>query len=82
MTEGRREPSPAPPSEPDAEPGPDAGPEPRTGSAQARIDLSEHPDCPAGDDDPERVGPLLVERHRKADGRPLILYRGATDDDG
>jgi hypothetical protein len=28
----------------------------------------------------ERIGPLLVERHRKADGRALILYRQAPHD--
>jgi hypothetical protein len=28
--------------------------------------------------DEERTGPLLVERHRKADGRALILYREAA----
>jgi hypothetical protein len=28
----------------------------------------------------ERCGPLLVERHRKADGRRLILYRRVADD--
>ena len=30
--------------------------------------------------EPERCGPLLVERHRKADGRQLILYRRVADD--
>ncbi|HEY3759468.1 MAG TPA: hypothetical protein VGL37_06875 [Solirubrobacteraceae bacterium] len=29
-----------------------------------------------------RVGPLLVEHHRKDDGRSLILYREAEDEDG
>jgi hypothetical protein len=28
----------------------------------------------------ERCGPLLLERHRKADGRALILYRVAEAD--
>ena len=30
--------------------------------------------------EPERCGPLLVERHHKADGRQLILYRRVADD--
>jgi hypothetical protein len=52
MSEGRREPSSAPPSE---EPSEDS-----------------------------RLGPLLVEHHRKDDGRSLILYRevDAADEDG
>jgi len=38
---------------------------------------------PDADAEPERVGPLLLERHRKADGRPLLLYReGEAADDG
>jgi hypothetical protein len=28
----------------------------------------------------ERYGPLLLERYRKADGRPLLLYRRVADD--
>jgi hypothetical protein len=28
----------------------------------------------------ERAGPLLVERHRKTDGRPLLLYWEAPGD--
>ena len=50
MSEGRREPSPAPPSEPPAE--------------------------------DSRVGPLLIERYRKDDGRSLILYREAAAEGG
>jgi hypothetical protein len=34
----------------------------------------------ARDAEGERSGPLLVERHRKADGRQLILYRRAAGD--
>jgi hypothetical protein len=45
MSEGRREPSPTPPSEQPSE--------------------------------DTLVGPLLVEHHRKDDGRSLILYREA-----
>ncbi len=33
-----------------------------------------------GKDRPERSGPLIFERHRKADGRLLILYRAARED--
>jgi hypothetical protein len=29
---------------------------------------------------PERYGPLLLERYRKADGRHLILYERVGDD--
>ena len=35
---------------------------------------------PKQEGEPERCGPLLVERHRKADGRQLILYRRVADD--
>jgi hypothetical protein len=31
-------------------------------------------DAPAGEGEPERTGPLTIERLRKADGRALILY--------
>ncbi|HEY2768727.1 MAG TPA: hypothetical protein VGI76_10735 [Solirubrobacteraceae bacterium] len=55
MTEGRREHSPIPPTEP-----PD---EPRRGAESTA----------------EFVGPLLVEHHRKRDGRLLILYRTVED---
>jgi hypothetical protein len=44
----------------------------------------EHPPVPPAQDspggEPERSGPLIVERHRKADGRLLILYRAAGED--
>ena len=50
MSEGRREPSSAPPSE-------------------------EHPS------EDSRSGPLLVEHHRKDDGRSLIVYREARAGD-
>jgi hypothetical protein len=33
-------------------------------------------------EDPERYGPLLVERHRKDDGRALVLYSFAPAGDG
>jgi hypothetical protein len=45
----------------------------------------EHPPLPRAEsppedrDDPGRCGPLVVERHRKADGRLLILYRAAAE---
>lgn len=43
----------------------------------------ERPAAPPADRpaEPERSGPLLLERHRKADGRLLILYR-ATGENG
>jgi hypothetical protein len=31
--------------------------------------------------EPERNGPLISERHRKTDGRLLILYRAARSED-
>jgi hypothetical protein len=36
------------------------------------------------DSEDSRIGPLLIEHHRKDDGRALILYReaGAEDEDG
>jgi hypothetical protein len=40
----------------------------------------EHPPAPPADvqpGEPERSGPLILERHRKPDGRLLILYRAA-----
>jgi hypothetical protein len=37
------------------------------------------PEAGAGAE-PERSGPLAVERYRKADGRPLILFRRLADD--
>ncbi len=39
----------------------------------------EHPPAlrPDGAAERERGGPLVLERHRKADGRLLILYRSA-----
>ena len=43
----------------------------------------EHPPVPPARDGPgelDRSGPLIVERHRKADGRLLILYRAAGGD--
>jgi hypothetical protein len=45
----------------------------------------EHPPVPPvgspseSRDGPERSGPLVLERHRKADGRLLILYSTATE---
>ncbi len=35
---------------------------------------------PDGTPEPERSEPLIWERHRKADGRLLILYRAARED--
>lgn len=42
----------------------------------------ERPPVPPADGEvePERNGPLISERHRKADGRLLILYRAARED--
>ena len=40
----------------------------------------EHDGVAEHEGEPERCGPLLVERHRKADGRQLILYRRVADD--
>jgi hypothetical protein len=38
------------------------------------------PSLPPPGEPSERDGPLNVERHRKADGRPLILYRWVGED--
>lgn len=59
MTGGRREHSSVPPAK--------DGPEPSTATRRGSP-LGEK--CEAG-----HIGPLLVERHRKRDGRLLILYR-------
>ncbi len=42
----------------------------------------ERPPAPPADGavEPGRSGPLIFERHRKADGRLLILYRAARED--
>jgi hypothetical protein len=52
------------PAAPAAEPGPKPAPE-RPGTE------------PAGE--PERLGPLVLQRYRKADGRQLILYSRPPD---
>jgi hypothetical protein len=39
----------------------------------------EHVGPPPREGPGERVGPLLVEHYRKADGRSLILYREAAE---
>ena len=72
MTEGRRERLPVTPAEPRREPDADTGQE----RGAERLPA---PDRDAGAAR-ERSGPLLVERHRKADGRALILYSEAAGD--
>jgi hypothetical protein len=67
MTEGSREPSSTPP--PEHLSASDAG------AAQESADPPKRTT-----DQRERSGPLLVERHRKADGRRLILYEAVADD--
>jgi hypothetical protein len=68
MTQPRQEPPAGPRAGPAArKQTPDAGRGGRAEAASAR----------AGG---ERCGPLLIERHRKADGRQLILYRRVADD--
>jgi hypothetical protein len=46
-------------------------------------DRSEPSSAPPSEDSSEasRFGPLLVEHHRKDDGRSLILYREADAED-
>jgi hypothetical protein len=67
MTEGRREHSPAP-----------ATGEGFESTAKAPRKKAQSEQIPAeGAAPPERSGPLAVERHRKADGRLLILYSRA-----
>jgi hypothetical protein len=52
--------------EPGPEPAPDPGPEAqRPGTERAG--------------EPERVGPLALQRYRKHDGRQLIVYRLSPD---
>jgi hypothetical protein len=73
MTEGRREPPSERPFESQPGPVPNGDPTPPGGP---------RPTTPDGcTPEAERFGPLLVERHRKADGRPLTLYWEAPGDD-
>jgi hypothetical protein len=82
MAQTSRDPPPAPPGKPSeissnspAEGGPTDAEGERTGTA------------PGARKSPQHCGPLRVERHRKADGRLLILYfsdeaRGTAGEDG
>jgi hypothetical protein len=63
MTEGRRVHPSVPPTEDGCEPPTETRRRPPPG---AELEA-------------QRIGPLLVERHRKRDGRLLILYRPVED---